>query len=201
MRLNPRKLRSSSRDNSECKGTLTGTYFITICTKDCGSLFGDVVDGEMRLNEFGKVVRDEWLRMADIRSNLKLDDFVVMPNHLHGIVVVDIDGSGEAQSALDNEFGLSDEVDYDSIGRVIGQFKSIVTRRINTIQKRRGSAVWQRSCHKHNVCDEKELYAIREYIVGNPARWTWDAQNPQSSLGQQGSPSEYDLSWEQESHS
>ena len=196
MRLNPRKLRSPSGVNMGCRSALRGTYFVTICTKDCGSLFGDVVDGKMRLNEFGAVVRDEWLRMANTRSDLKLDDFVVMPNHLHGIVVVDMDGRGEVQSTPSNEFGLSDKVDYDSIGRVIGQFKAIVTRRINTLQKRRGSAVWQRSCHKHDVCDEKELYAIREYIVGNPARWTWDAQNPQPSLGQQESLSEHDVAWE-----
>ena len=69
-----------------------GVYFVTLCTHNQEHLFGEVVDGEMRLNELGQVVREEWLRSAEIRREIILDAFVIMPNHLHGIVIITDDG-------------------------------------------------------------------------------------------------------------
>lgn len=68
--------------------TRAGAYFVTICTQNGECLFGDIVDGEMRLNQFGEIVRNEWMKSAQIRRELELDVFVIMPNHVHGIVVV-----------------------------------------------------------------------------------------------------------------
>ncbi len=65
-----------------------GAYFLTLCTHDKVCLFGDIVNGEMQLNHFGRIVSEEWQKPEVIRKEIKLDEFVVMPNHLHGIVVI-----------------------------------------------------------------------------------------------------------------
>ena len=73
-----------------------GAYFLTLCTHDREKIFGDVVNGEMQLNECGCIVRDEWLKSAQIRHEIELDEFIIMPNHLHGIVIIhDIDHGGD----------------------------------------------------------------------------------------------------------
>jgi putative transposase len=78
--------------------TRSGAYFVTVCVRKRLCLFGHVVDGEMVLNEFGTIVRDEWLKTAEIRDNIELDGFVVMPNHVHGIVLI-TSGRGTARRA------------------------------------------------------------------------------------------------------
>jgi len=75
-----------------------GAYFITICTKDRECLFGDIVDEKMCINEIGEIVQKEWLRTANIRPNVSLDEFIIMPNHLHGIIMIN-DGRGVLQYA------------------------------------------------------------------------------------------------------
>jgi REP element-mobilizing transposase RayT len=90
------------RDDSECRHrrsirlrgydyTQAGAYFVTICTQDRACLFGEIIDGQMRLNAPGQIVHDEWLRTGALRPNVELDAFVVMPNHFHGIIVLDPD--------------------------------------------------------------------------------------------------------------
>lgn len=88
MRFNPkrhhrRSIRLPGRDYSE-----TGAYFLTICAWDKECLFGEIVNGEMRLNEVGQIAAEEWSRSAEIRREIELDAWIVMPNHLHGIVMV-----------------------------------------------------------------------------------------------------------------
>src|SRR5574340_1231665 len=78
----------------------TGAYFVTICTKDKKCFFGDITDGEMRLNEYGRIVEREWAQTHDLRQNVHIDEFVVMPNHFHGILVMEDSGRGTARRAL-----------------------------------------------------------------------------------------------------
>ncbi len=68
--------------------TNPGAYFVTVCTWNRECLFGDIIDGQMQMNEYGKILRDEWMRTEDVRPNVELDEFIVMPNHLHGILVI-----------------------------------------------------------------------------------------------------------------
>ena len=155
-----------------------GAYFVTICTQHRACLFGAVVDGEMRLNELGRIVRDEWLKTAKLRPRVVLDEFVVMPNHVHGIImVVDDDGGrGTLQRAPTIErFGKSTS---DSIPTIVRLFKSATTRRINQHRGTPGTLVWQRNYYEHIIRNEQTLNRIRRYIVENPLRWHLDRENP-----------------------
>jgi putative transposase len=102
-----------------------GCYYVTICTRNRACLFGEVRDGEMHLNRSGQVAQDEWSRSADLRSELVLDAFVVMPNHIHGIVFIDMQ-KGDPPVAPTMVNGPRPR----SLGSFIGGYKSSVTRRI-----------------------------------------------------------------------
>jgi REP element-mobilizing transposase RayT len=171
--------------------SLAGAYFITICTQDRACLFGDVVDGEMRLNYAGKIVHDEWLRTADMRSNVELDAFVVMPNHFHAIVFLnDEPRRGDRPVAptqsTANTMARPAGPTPHSIGAIMAGFKSASTKHINEIRHTRGAPVWQRNYYEHIIRDDESLHRIREYIANNPLQWALDRENPVGATG--GSP-------------
>jgi putative transposase len=124
----------------------------------------------MCLNPLGVAVRDEWLRTAELRDNVELDAFMVMPNHVHGIVVV-TDCRGTARRAPTEQFG---KPIAHSIPTIIRAFKSASTKRINEIRSTPGAPVWQRNYYEHVIRIDQELNAIRQYILANPANWTSD---------------------------
>ena len=154
-----------------------GAYFVTICTKDRACLLGAVVDGDMRLNEFGEIVREEWLRTEQIRPNVALDTFIVMPNHIHGIIILNGDTRrGTLQRAPTIErFGKPTS---NTIPTIIRLFKSITTKRINERRGTRGVPIWQRNYYEHIIRNDDELNQIREYIMTNPLKWEFDRENP-----------------------
>ena len=152
-----------------------GAYFVTICTQDRACLFGDVVNDEMELNALGVIVRKEWFRSADIRQEIKLhhDEFVVMPNHVHGIVWLigdDVGAHGRAP--------LQWQRLAKSLGSFIAGFKSAVTKCINEYRHTPGTPVWQRNYYEHVIRDDASLDRTRQYIIDNPARWAFDRENP-----------------------
>ena len=152
-----------------------GLYFVTICAHERECLFGEIADGEMVLNEYGQIVREEWLRSFDLRAEVERDEFVVMPNHFHGIMVLH-DGRGTARRAPTVErFGHPVS---GSLPTVMRAFKSAVTRRINRIRTTPGTPVWQRNYYEHIIRNDDKLQRIREYITNNPAYWTMDIENP-----------------------
>ena len=106
-----------------------GMYFVTICTRDRESLFGEVVDGDVRLNKFGHIVREEWEISAVIRREIELDAFVVMPNHVHGIVIITVGNVGATGRSP-----LRSGPPKRSLGALVGGFKSAVTKRINDLR-------------------------------------------------------------------
>ncbi len=177
-----------------------GAYFLTICTVNRVCLFGEIIENKMRLNGLGRIVEDEWKRSALTRSEIELDSWVIMPNHLHGIVVIkasDEQGAGVGQ-------GLSIQVGNPSvaptgtrppagkgdppvaptgprrksIGAMVAGFKSAATTRINGVRGRYGVRVWQRNDYEHVIRDEDSLNIIRQYIMDNPAKWDEDPENP-----------------------
>ena len=143
-----------------------GVYFVTICTHQLICLFGDVIDGAMRLNANGVIVEEEWRRTAELRPYVGLDVFVVMPNHVHGILMI------EAGERFVSNPGK--HLPARSLGAIVGQFKGSVSKRIRARQGMRRIKVWQRNYHDRVVRSEKALQAIRGYIVYNPARWAED---------------------------
>lgn len=154
-----------------------GAYFITICTKDRVNLFGKVANGSMFLNTLGGIVQEEWLQLAELRDNVKLDEFVVMPNHIHSILFITHEIEGTASRApTGRDFGRPVS---GSLSTIIGGFKSGVTKRINQLLNIRFKGVWQRSFFDHAIRNDDSLARIREYIVTNPLRWELDRENPQ----------------------
>jgi len=155
-----------------------GAYFITICTQDRACLFGDVVDGEMRLNDVGGMVHDEWLRTADMRPNVELDAFVVMPNHFHGIIILHPDGRGTLQRTPTTTVEQFGKPTSNTVPTIVRLFKSASTKRINEHRGTPGVSVWQRNYYEHIIRNEESLNRIRQYIYENPARWDMDRNNP-----------------------
>ena len=165
--------------------TQPGAYFVTICTHGRKMLFGRVVDGEMQLNEFGEIVREEWFRSPDIRAEIELfpTEFVVMPNHIHGIVWIvetDTDVGAHSRAPLRRDRAPLHRPPR-SLGSFIAGFKSVVTKRINALRETPGARVWQRNYYERIIRDERALNAIRRYILTNPSRWSLDRYNPQST--------------------
>ena len=176
--------------------TQPGAYFITIVTYERMPLFGEIVNGEMRLNEYGQMVRDEWFQTAVVRPYVVLhpDEFVVMPNHVHGIIwIVDTDADGgddvraKRRCAPTTTFHVPmpsargvtpNNVIPGSLGAIVRLFKSMTTRRINLLRNTPGAAVWQRNYYEHIIRHERALNAIRRYILENPLRWHLDRENP-----------------------
>jgi len=137
-----------------------GAYCVTICSRNKKCIFGDIVEAEMRLNKLGVLVIACWNELASTYPVVELDYWVLMPNHLHGIV------------------WLQEENFYrKSLSGVIGAFKSISTSRANNVFNRRES-LWQRGFFEHIIRDENDLFRIRQYISDNPTQWVVDSENP-----------------------
>lgn len=146
----------------------TGAYFVTICTHERKCLFGEVVDGEMELNENGKIVKSEWLKTEEIRDNISTDEFVIMPNHVHGILFIDEPAERFWQPTS------------NSIPTIIRSFKATVSKQINELRNTPGLPVWQRNYFERIVRKDDELNKIREYILYNPLKWQLDTENPEN---------------------
>ena len=160
-----------------------GAYFVTMCTDKKECVFGDIVNGEMVLNEYGKVVEEEWYRSAAIRREIELDAFVVMPNHIHGIVVIvesNVGAQGLAPLQQTQRGCVSLGRKPRSLSTFIAGFKSAVSRRINDLRGTPYAPVWQRNYYEHVIRNENDLNEIREYIVNNPLKWDLDRENPQN---------------------
>lgn len=147
-----------------------GAYFVTMVTHGKRCLFGEVVGGVMHLNAAGKIVAEEWLRSAQVRGEVTMDAFVVMPNHVHGIVVIDRPHPPRLIPA-DLAPGTASGPRSRSIGAIVAGFKSAASRRIHACRGASGALIWQRNYYERIVRDEVALNRIRQYIEDNPARW------------------------------
>ena len=156
--------------------TTAGYYYITICTHDHRCLFGNISNGKSSLNKFGQVVEAEWLRTSNIRKNAELDQYMVMPNHLHGIIILDGFGRGtEHRAPTIEEFGRPKS---SSIPTIIRSFKATVTKQIDILRGTPAQPVWQRNYYEHIIRNEEELYQISQYIINNPLKWQLDKEHP-----------------------
>ncbi|NES72383.1 MAG: hypothetical protein F6K24_47905 [Okeania sp. SIO2D1] len=175
-----RSLRLRGYDYSQA-----GAYFLTICTYNRQTLFGEIIDGKMQLNQLGEVVVEEWERSAQIRQEIELDYSVIMPNHLHGIVIINNVGANErvGVNTIEGECHSPLRMKSRSISSLITGFKSVVTRRINRIryhgeQLTTPAPVWQRNYYEHIIRNETSLNQLRQYIVENPLKWEIDQLHP-----------------------
>jgi putative transposase len=127
----------------------------------------------MRLTDYGRIVSQEWEISAKIRHELTLDAFVVMPNHVHGVVIIKESNVGATGGSP-----VRSGPRRHSLGSFLSGFKSATTKRINNLRHTPGVSVWQRNYYEHVIRNEQSLHRIREYITNNPARWDFDRENP-----------------------
>ena len=194
MNFNPaihhrRSIRLKGYDYSQA-----GLYFITLCCYKRTCLFGDVVNGEMVFNEYGTIACNEWLNTPNIRKNVELDVFIIMPNHIHGIIIITGGGGSRTpdQPPDTRKGGLHppymDKGECNSpqrspqrsplrgpsqdIGAIIRGYKSSVTKQLNLLNI--AGTVWQRNYWEHIIRIERSYQRISEYIINNPAKWNDD---------------------------
>lgn len=161
-----------------------GAYFITVCTAKRKHYFGEIINGQMHLSEIGKKVNHCWLEIPNHFQFVLIDEFVVMPNHTHGIIVIDkpdnYDGGGLADGPVETGQALSLQPQphprfrnqgKNTISAMVGSCKSAVTNWCNENNFRFG---WQSRFHDHIIRDNNELERIRNYIINNPAKWEQD---------------------------
>jgi REP element-mobilizing transposase RayT len=161
-----------------------GAYFVTLCAWQRECLFGDIVDGEMRLNALGQAVLDEWNRTPEIRVQVSLDVSVVMPNHFHGIIAIDgstFDGGNVVRAYCNTPLPIVHNQlrsPSQTIGAIVRGFKSAVTTQINVIRQNPNCPVWQRNYFERVIRNDAELDRAREYIINNPLKWELDKEHP-----------------------
>ena len=158
-----------------------GWYFVTICTKNHENLFGEIKDERMVLNEFGKIIKEEWLKSEKIRHEICLDFFVIMPNHLHGIVIINqpttddnnnvypkpcvvVETHGRASLHKTSSGNKTFYRPPKSLSSFVAGFKSITTKIINLITNTPGNPVWQPRFYDEIIRNEIALKEIRQYI-------------------------------------
>ena len=156
-----------------------GSYFLTLRTSQGKNLFGEIIDGEMVLNEYGIIVQDEWLKTEIIRAEIVLDEYVIMPNHFHAIVSIYRDTNTSVAHTIPAATytncslmkSLPGGPKQKSIGALMSGFKSVVTKRVNEIRQTPGCPVWLRNYYEHIIRNEEDLNRIRQYIINNPVKW------------------------------
>ena len=152
-----------------------GAYFVTIVAWQREVLFGEIVNGEMVLNDFGKIVSKKWQWMETQYEYVELDAWILMPNHLHGILIIHDDGRGGSRPA-------PTPIKHIPLGGLIGAFKTVSTKQINILRDTEGQVVWQRNYYERIIRNEPEMDRITRYIESNPLRWADDDENPNRIL-------------------
>ncbi|PIQ23645.1 hypothetical protein COW36_07870 [bacterium (Candidatus Blackallbacteria) CG17_big_fil_post_rev_8_21_14_2_50_48_46] len=175
---NPEKHNRQSIRLKEYDYTRPGSYFITICTQNRKRLFGDIMNGVMLLNPLGQRVHQYWGEIPNHFPHATLDEYVVMPNHVHGIIAIDAGDGGNrvtyATVGANNYSPLPPQPrgTSNTIGSIVRGFKIGVTKWAH--QNTDIQTVWQRNYYDHIIRDERALHRIRQYIKNNPMKWESD---------------------------
>jgi putative transposase len=184
-----RKLRRDSLRLPNYDYADVGVYFVTLCTHERQCLFGAINDGTMRLTDLGDIAQACWLAIPSHFQQVFLDTFVMMPNHIHGIIKIGKRinvGTSYARPGAKRATQASPSLstrtsplrNVGGLGTIIGSFKSAVSRRVNAVVPEFRDPLWQRNYYEHIIRSESSLRAIREYIMNNPAQWELDRENP-----------------------
>jgi REP element-mobilizing transposase RayT len=152
-----------------------GAYFVTICTQGRASMLGTIVDASVRLSDVGQVVAESWALIPAWYPHIDPDEWIVMPNHIHGILVFTDEARADDGRSAHAPVSLAPS---KPLGRVIGAFKTHSTKRANDLRNTPGDVFWQRNYFEHIIRDENSLNRIRQYIASNPERWGEDPDNP-----------------------
>lgn len=159
---NRRSIRLPGYDYSQ-----NGAYFVTICTQNRECLFGDIVGNEMKLNELGNIVNNQWKNLSIKFKNIELDIYCIMPNHFHGIITINKLLHGGRENLA------------PTLGNIVALFKYQTTKQFNSVVGAWSSRpiypkIWQRNYYEHIIRDDGDLNRVREYIIDNPLNWKND---------------------------
>ena len=168
--------------------SLNGYYFVTVCAKDRKNIFGDYKNvgaplacaryndhdnNHINLTQIGKIIDNQWNDIPNRYNNIILDQYIIMPNHIHGILIIN--------NCL-NELSRAQASGAPTIGQIIRSFKSKSTleyvKHINDNNLNISGKIWQRLFYDHIIRNDKSLHKIREYIINNPSTWDTDENNP-----------------------
>ena len=160
----------------------SGAYFATICTAQRAHLFGEIVDGQMVLNGVGQIALETWSAIPEHFTSVFLDEFVIMPNHIHGVLCIErptvgalcLAHMGVTHAAPLHSASPRFNVEAGSLGAIVRSFKAAVTKRARAASSNADLHVWQRGYHDHVVRDISDLERIRVYISTNPLEWHLD---------------------------
>jgi len=192
-----KSIRLKGYDYSKC-----GIYYITICCHARHCRFGEIINDEMVLNEHGKIANDEWGKLTQRFQNFELDIFQIMPNHIHGIIVLtnpavgaplaaapddadtpfaatpnDADATSSNEAGVNKGAGVNPAPTNPTVGDIVGAHKSLVANTCLEIFKTKNEPMgklWQRNYYEHIIKNERSYHRIAEYILNNPANWQQD---------------------------
>jgi putative transposase len=193
MKFDPRIHHRRSLRLKDYDYATAGAYFVTICTQHRECLFGEIVAGVMRLNDAGDLIHDVLSQLSIKYAGVEIDEFIVMPNHIHKIVLLNMNVGAGPRACPDNvgpniqllrgqPHGVAPTM---SLPDVVHRFKSLTTARYVHGVKRKAwlpfpGKLWQRNYYEHIIRNEYDLNEIREYILYNPLKWELDMENPQN---------------------
>ncbi|HET9588325.1 MAG TPA: transposase [Anaerolineales bacterium] len=153
-----------------------GAYYVTIVVQGRQCLFGEIIEGEMHLSKHGEIVQNWWNEIPMHFPNVKLGAFVIMPNHVHGIILITDERRGEVISPPNNPYP---PLLRPALGQIVAYFKYQSTKEINSIENTGTIAkVWQRNYYEHIIRNERDLQQKTDYILNNPSRWEDDREYP-----------------------
>ncbi len=164
-----------------------GVYFVTICVREKECVLGEIVNGEMRLSEWGSIVHEFWDMLPAHFPDVTMDCCVTMPNHHHALINIHHDRRGAVAAPniaaphagnSDGETGEATSPLRPTLGQIVAYHKYQTTKRINALRGMPGAPFWQRNYWEHVVRDDIDLNRIRQYIENNPLRWHEDQLNP-----------------------
>ena len=160
----------------------SGAYFVTICTQGHPCLFGEIVDGQTHANALGQMVQETWCDLPDHYPHVELDAFVLMPNHVHMVIVLtegsDVVGAGFKPALVHGPVPTPDSTKRHGLAEIVRAFKTFSSQKVNKCRGLRGVPLWQRNYYEHIIRNERALTHIRRYITENPQRWAQDRENP-----------------------
>jgi REP element-mobilizing transposase RayT len=189
MKFDPQKHHRRSIRLQEYDYTQAGGYYITVVTFQREHLFGEIQNAQIQLSNFGLVAKGQWEKLPKRFPNIELGAFVVMPNHIHGIIrILDRECWGTAEDSKSSNDELSRRAPMEQFGKpvkgsiptIIRSYKSAVALRINLMRGTNGVPVWQRNYYEHVIRNHEDWDRIQRYIESNPSMWAEDNENPLS---------------------
>lgn len=193
---NRRRIRLKGYDYSQA-----GLYFVTICTQNRECIFGEIKNDVMILNNFGEIIHDEWIKTENIRNDININQFIIMPNHIHAIIEITRrgvlntphvlhtpDGLNTSDKSHDRKKGIHGDTKRaygntplrspsQTVGAIVRGVKSAGTKQINELRQTPDVKLWQRNHYDHIIRNEKSYLEISEYIANNPLKWNEDKFN------------------------